>query len=104
MARTVWKFPLKFQDVSLVMMPRGATVLHVDVQDGVPCLRALVDPGQPGEARPFAICGTGHPAPDETEGSHVGTFLIDGGAFVFHVFERRWTPSEQEAPHDAQTR
>jgi len=83
--RTVWKFPLRVSDVQPVTMPAGARILHVAEQFGDLCLWALVDPDAPKETRVIAICGTGHPAPDD--GRHIGSVMLHGSALVFHVFE-----------------
>ena len=34
----------------------------------------------------FVTYGTGHDVPDEP-GQYVGTFFMNGGSLVFHVFE-----------------
>lgn len=87
MALTVWKFALKIADVQGIDMPVDAKILAVQVQRGTPCLWALVNKtGIIPERRTFAIYGTGHPIPDEP-GTHIGTFQVDGGTLVFHVFE-----------------
>lgn len=47
---------------------------------------ALVDPEAPCEVRTFRILGTGYielGAP----GQHLGSFQLNDGALVFHVFE-----------------
>jgi len=36
--------------------------------------------------RTFAIYGTGHKH-EHVEGTYIGTFQLDGGSLVFHVFE-----------------
>lgn len=69
-------------------MPRGAKALTVQVQNGAPRLWALVDPEQPEERRVFEVYGTGHKIPDIHSVVYVGTFQVDDGAFVFHLFER----------------
>jgi hypothetical protein len=83
--QAIWKFPLLIQDGQAVSMPAGAKVLCVQVQNGVPCLWALVDPTAPKLSRNFFTFGTGHPI-DPTGLEFVGTYQIDGGALVFHVF------------------
>ncbi len=85
---TVWKYQLKIVDVQDLALPRGAVLLTVQVQDGTPCLWALVDPEQHSlESRRFDIVGTGHEF-DSTGLAYVGTFQLRNGALVFHLFER----------------
>jgi hypothetical protein len=88
----VWKYELG-GEVSVYSMPKGARVLHVEVQAGTPCLWVLVDPEEPHETRKFLVRGTGEDIPGPA--NHVGTFLKhpppsdpDRQTFVFHVFER----------------
>lgn len=84
---TVYKYQLpSFSDVVDISMPSGAAVLYVDVQHGVPCLWARVDPDALAVRRRFRIAGTGHPL-GKNVSKHVGTFQLQGGSLIFHVFE-----------------
>ena len=88
MERQVWKYSLAVETRQDVMMPKGARVLTVQVQQGQPCVWALVDPHtDPDDYWPVTLCtyGTGHPMPGDP-GEYVGTFQLSGGALVFHVF------------------
>lgn len=83
----IWKYTLS--PGMAVQMPRGARVLHAAGQGDELCVWALCDIEEPPEARYFDVYGTGHPCPSpERLGSYVGTAHLDGGALVFHVFER----------------
>lgn len=86
--KRVYKYHLDIQDEVSVMMPKGARVLSVQVQDGRPCLWAAVDPIQIElEKRTFRIAGTGHPIADDVIDGFVGTIQMLDGRLVFHVFE-----------------
>lgn len=82
--RTIWKFPLDITDRQKVEMPKFATLLSVQLQNGVACLWVEVDSEQPKERRTFAIYGTGNPIPNNP-GEYVGTF--QQGPFVWHLYE-----------------
>lgn len=82
--KEIWKYPL--DPISQISMPVQAKILAVQEQCGRPCLWALVNVSNPKETRYFAIRGTGHSLPDDP-GNYIGTFQLEGGAFVFHVFE-----------------
>lgn len=82
----VWKFPIPVQDEFALDLPVGAQVLHVDAQAGKPCLWALVDPEAPKAQYTFYVRGTGHEVAEDL--IHVGSFQLDGGRFVGHLFER----------------
>lgn len=88
MNTVVYKYPLT--NFPTMRLPAGAQVLHVDAQHGQPMLWAAVDPNAKEEFRDIYMVGTGHPLPElspGTERRHLGSFLADGGAFVFHAFE-----------------
>ena len=84
----VWKYPLRAVELQEIRMPRGAKVLHVAAPRGEPHLWALVDSKAPMEDEPFVVLATGSEF-DATELEHVGTFLLNDGVLVFHVFRRR---------------
>ena len=81
----VWKFPLALKDIAEVEMPAHAEALYVGVQGDSPFLWALVNQDAPRKTRRFRVAGTGHTL--GPVGSHVGSFMLVGGALVFHVFE-----------------
>lgn len=87
---TIWKFPLLINDLVELQMPKGAVVLHVALQGKQPCLWALVNSTEPTEIRKFRIVGTGHliSLNEVPLLTYIGSFLMHGGALVFHVFER----------------
>ena len=82
---TIWKFPLTDTKTELDL-PRNAQVLSVHVQESEPCLWALVDPSEPPETRKFRAYATGESIQDSL-GDFIGTVLLQGGAYVLHVFE-----------------
>lgn len=81
---TIWKFELPIDGV--VEMPASSEVLCVQTQYGKPCLWVKVNTTAPKVVRQFAIVGTGHQMP-MPHGRYVGTFQLDEGSLVFHVFE-----------------
>jgi hypothetical protein len=85
MTWAVYKFPFAIDDRVVIPMPPRARILSVQVQHGVPCLWALVDFAVL-EAQPYAfrIYGTGHPV--DNAGEYIGTFQMNGGDLVFHMF------------------
>lgn len=89
--KEVWKFPCQMEPWG-VALPKGAKILSFGDQRGTPYFWALVDPNQPPEDREFIVVGTGHPAPDESEGSYIGTCQQMDGMLVWHLFELRGEP------------
>jgi hypothetical protein len=84
--KTIWKWTLAVTDQQSVELPRGAEILAVQIQGGLPQLWALCDSDQPKERRVIAIIGTGHPIVREP-GRYINTFQMYDGALVFHAFD-----------------
>jgi len=93
--RAVYKYPFLIGDYFKLSLPRGAQILHVATQQQIAqggyrdqaCLWALVQPTAAKEEREFLLVGTGHPISPTDRLEHVGTFMMEGGALVFHLFE-----------------
>ena len=81
---TIWKFPVPLGDYPTIEMPKGAQVLHFDMQNRL-TIWALVDPSAPKEERHFRLAGTGHPINSDGFLIHLGTCFQ--GPFVWHLFE-----------------
>ncbi len=82
--KTIWKYAINPK--TEVAMPGGSRLLSVQVQDNQPQLWALVDPERAKVKRNFVSFATGEPF-DDTGLTYVGTFQINGGGLVFHLFE-----------------
>lgn len=86
MNRTIWKFGIPIEDSFMIEMPRNAHVLTVATQQDGPQMWAYVDPKAARELRRFLLVGTGHDI-DVGAGRYIGTFQMQQGTLVFHVFE-----------------
>lgn len=87
--KTIYKYAVPPEDEYLLPLPKGATILTVQIQHGVPVLWALVNPDEPAlEVVRLRIYGTGHPM-DEPDLTYIGTFQMLEGAIVFHIFRDR---------------
>ena len=85
MKATIWKFPLEITDRQDIKMPGEPKILSVGLDPkGVPCLWALVQPGNPEWRISVHIVGTGNPAENAVGQTFVGSFVQ--GPFVWHVF------------------
>ena len=85
--KTVWKYRIYPQD-STIEFPRGAKILSVQTQHGVPCLWAEVESGNDTVNRRVSVCGTGHGFNfrPHNDYEYAGTFQLDDGELVFHVY------------------
>lgn len=82
--RTIFKYPFETADEVWIDMPADAEILTIQIQRGVPCVWALVVPGEELETRYFKIYGTGSEIYEG--GKYIATYQT--GSFVWHVFER----------------
>jgi len=89
MEKTIWKFELSIKDNQKIEMPIGAEILTAQVQKEILCLWALVNSTSEKEIRYFEIFGTGHPVNYDmgTNRKYIGTYQLQDGSLVFHVFE-----------------
>ena len=82
---TIHKYSLPVNDEIVIPMRQGR-ILDVQVQNGIPCMWALVDDEKPVRNRKFRMFGTGHPVTDSVR-NFIGTFQLPELGLVFHLFE-----------------
>lgn len=86
----IFKYTFEVDPEVEIEMPKGAHILTVQVQHGYPTIWAIVDPEQPKEIRHLRLFGTGHPLDiDPAASRYIGTFQLDMGNFVGHLFEAK---------------
>lgn len=86
---TIHKFPVE-PGVFTVALPRHARVLSVQTQKGHPVMWVYLDDDpdlSTKEDRRFVAVGTGHNCEVVRNMRFVGTFQLDGGELIFHLFE-----------------
>ena len=90
MEKQVWKFELTPSRKQAIEMPINAEILTIQTQFGNPCIWALVDPNAKKEQRGFEIFGTGLSIIYDmlVVRNYIGTYQVNDGQYVFHVFER----------------
>jgi DNA-directed RNA polymerase subunit RPC12/RpoP len=86
--RKIFKYPLHcpIDDKIEILMPEGSKILTVKTQGETPFIWAIVDTSAPSTIRRFCVRGTGHIFKGN-EGKYIGTFQLDNGKLVFHLFE-----------------
>ncbi|HEU4344263.1 MAG TPA: hypothetical protein VFU31_22115, partial [Candidatus Binatia bacterium] len=82
----IWKFDIPLLSEFALQLPQGAKPLHVAVQHGKPMLWCLVEPDAPRTRRIFFLATTGRPF-GKIPMDYIGTFQLEGGHFIGHVFE-----------------
>lgn len=83
---TIHKFPLKTTDSQKLFITHGAKILCLQVQNGIPCVWVLMDTEEHPVVAEVTTIGTGHDAENVLPDSYIGTYQLQGGALVFHVF------------------
>jgi hypothetical protein len=91
---TIWKFILEVTDEQMIQVPPPFQPLTVQIQNGRPCLWALVGDREviypaPQITRRIWTVGTGHSCNHVKRDNYVGTYQLHGGELVFHVFAER---------------
>jgi hypothetical protein len=84
--KVIWKFPVGPGRFS-VEIPSGATFLSVQTQLGRPQMWFMCDPHAIPRDRWFRVQPTG--LEFDFEEKYLGTFQLEGGELVFHLFEER---------------
>lgn len=85
--QTIYKYTVEIEDDQVIEIPKGGVILSVQMQDGLPRIWVQVDTGNLVEDRYFAVFGTGQPIADNIHYVYIGTFQMQAGALVFHLFE-----------------
>lgn len=90
MKKSIWKY-LIGPGNGTISMPKEAEILTVQMQGEFPCIWAMVNPESEKEDRSFEIFGTGEGIPSDigAERKYIGTFQLNEGQLVFHLFERK---------------
>lgn len=85
--KAICRFHFTVQDEFAIAMPKGAVVLSVQVQGGYPCIWAMVDDDASRVDRKFALRETGDSCDGLDPEDYRGTFQVEGGFRVYHMFD-----------------
>lgn len=85
----IYKYPLQVTDKQTIKLPSKHKILCVQIQGNGPCIWAMVNPYAPEEELLIETIGTGHEISTELEirRNYIGTYQLQRGALVFHVFQ-----------------
>ena len=86
MSTTIWKYPIEIADQQYLELPTSAEILSVQTQFDSVYVWVKLNPTVTRTARQLRLFGTGQLVPDSGL-RFVGTFQIQGGHLVFHLFE-----------------
>ncbi len=82
--KSIWKFSLTIQDSQKIKIPAGSKILSIQMQNGIPCIWALVNPDDSKRDKTIRIYSTGRRV-ESHHGDFIGTFQT--GPLVFHAFD-----------------
>ena len=87
MKKVVYKYKLQITKViQEVILPLGAQILCIKMQNDELCMWALVDPDQTfNEVVKIRCAGTGHEITEDVE--YIDTVMLLDGELVFHFFK-----------------
>ena len=85
--KSIHKYELQTTDSQMILMPHGAQIISCQMQREIPCLWAIVNPEEQLMPIRLRVYGTGHPVSDSETLKFIGTYQLDGGRLVFHIFE-----------------
>lgn len=87
----IFKFCLEVTHEQEIELPVNVRILTVQVQNKIPCLWAVVDEKliNASVMRKHSIrtFGTGQPFDLPIDCFYIGTYQLNGGSLVFHVFD-----------------
>lgn len=93
----IYKYKLEFQPIQIVKLPLKR-ILTIQIQDGTPCLWALVDTEAPEVPMQIRMAGTGtHDAHDFDKLRFISTTQY--GTFVLHWFYENPLGTSENALH-----
>lgn len=85
--KTIWKFCLDLIEIQEIEIPKDAEILAVQTQNDQPCLWCLVKSDAKMVKKIIRTFGTGHEIDEDFNGTYLGTYQLDEGNYVYHVFE-----------------
>jgi len=85
--KEIWRFTLSTDSVQDLIMPGGAEITAVGVQEGKISLWAGVIPKNEGEERTFELIKTGEPIKPFPDARRELLGMVQLGRQVYHVFE-----------------
>lgn len=83
--KTIYKYTLALDELQVVPMPRGATIIDCQKHQDDICLWAIIDTNEPHIFRRIVILGTGHLIPDNNL-QYIAT--VQDRDLIWHVFEQ----------------
>lgn len=87
--RTIFKYMIPQTQTFTLSLPKGARILSLQLQRGIPVMWATVETDLPMEDRKFLIVETGEEIPKDlfVVSDYIGTYQMEHETLVFHLFE-----------------
>lgn len=84
--KKIFKYRFSIDSLQELTIPSGYQILSVQVQNGFPCIWALVEESNPSETLRIKTFGTGEIIPNADDLIYIGNIQFDKINFVGHVF------------------
>lgn len=81
--KTIYKYPV---DKEIILLPEGAEILHIDVQNEYPFVWTIVDTEVVIQKAYLFAFGTGYPLPSNKI-EFIKTLICYKGSLVLHIFK-----------------
>lgn len=90
--RTIFKTKLDICDHQTIELPQGYKIIHVDMQQDIPCIWYECTPDNPTVKVEILCFGTGFMMPDPCtpDGAieHIGSVVTHDGFLVWHFYRK----------------
>lgn len=87
MKQVIYKYKLDLAPIQSLELPKGSEILTLNVVNEDPYVWVLInDINAEKEIINFQTIGTGHEANVNQESEYLGTYFLNNGSFVAHVF------------------
>lgn len=86
--KSIWKFLLNSDSTTILLMPKDAKILSIQIQNDRPVMWVMVDTDSEFEKRRFEPIMTGQEFEiNRSDQRYIGTYQMLRGMYVVHVFE-----------------
>ncbi len=83
----IYKYRIPLESEFQLSLPQKARILTVQAQQEQPHMWVLCNPKNATECRKFRFVGTGHEIKGDEHLQYIGTFQLNAGSFIGHIFE-----------------
>ena len=87
MSHIVYKYAIEIKDTQQITLPMNSQILCVQIQYGLPYIWVLQDLAYKIHPVTLELIGTGYHIDGSVRRKYIGTFQMQEGRTVFHLFQ-----------------